>query len=45
MSAYDFDGTGEARGLGIRSEINCFVHPDRLEVTTLPLQTEIIPLL
>lgn len=41
----DFDGSGQAKGLGIRSEVNCIVHPDRLEVTTLPLQTEIIPLL
>lgn len=45
LPTYDFDGTGEAKGLGIRSEINCFVHPDRLEVTTLPLQTEILSLL
>ena len=34
-----------AKGLGIRSEINCFVHADRVEVTTLPLQTEVIALL
>ena len=45
LPTYDFDGAGTAKGLGIRSEINCFVHPDRLEVTTLPLQTEILALL
>jgi Xaa-Pro aminopeptidase len=39
-----FDDSGEAKGLGIRSEINCFVQPGRIEVTTLPLQTEIVPL-
>jgi len=41
----DFDRSGQAKGLGIRSEINCIVHPDRLEITTLPLQKEIVPLL
>ena len=41
----DFDGSGHARGLGIRSEINCFMHPDRVEVTTLPVQTEVRALL
>lgn len=41
---FDFDGSGTHKGLGIRSEINCIVHADRLEVTTLPLQTAIIPL-
>jgi Xaa-Pro aminopeptidase len=40
----DFDGSMPAKGLGIRSEINCFVHEDRLEVTTLPLQGEVIKL-
>lgn len=45
LPTFDFDGAGQARGLGIRSEINCFVHPDGLEVTTLPLQTEILTLL
>ncbi|MEM7537806.1 MAG: M24 family metallopeptidase [Chloroflexota bacterium] len=33
------------RGLGIRSEINCLMHEDRVEVTTLPLQTELVALL
>ena len=32
-------------GLGIRSEINCIVRENEIEVTTLPRQTEIIPLL
>ncbi len=41
----DFDRSGQAKGLGIRSEINCIVHPDRLEITTVPLQKEIVPLL
>lgn len=41
----DFDDSGRARGLGIRSEVNCLVHAGDLEVTTLPLQTEVIPLL
>lgn len=40
----NFDGSAQAKGLGIRSEINCIVHAGRLEVTTLPLQTEITPL-
>jgi Xaa-Pro aminopeptidase len=42
---YDFDDSGESKGLGIRSEIDCYVHPDGVEVTTLPIQTEIRPLL
>ncbi len=41
----DFDGSGLGKGIGIRSEINCFVHPHSLEVTTLPLQTEVLSLL
>ncbi|MCL4859441.1 MAG: M24 family metallopeptidase [Caldilineaceae bacterium] len=36
---FNFDDSPTAKGLGIRSEINCTVHADRLEVTTLPLQT------
>ncbi len=40
----DFDGSGQPKGLGIRSEVNCIVHDGRLEVTTLPYQTELIPL-
>lgn len=38
----NFDGSVQAKGLGIRSEVNCIVHDGRLEVTTLPFQTEII---
>lgn len=45
MPELDFDESGEAKGLGIRSEVNVFIHNDRAEVTTLPLQTEVIPLL
>lgn len=43
IPAFNFDGS--PKGLGIRSEINCVVHPDRVEVTTLPLQTEVKALL
>ncbi len=32
-------------GIGIRSEINCYVSPDKLEVTTLPLQEAVVALL
>ncbi|MEZ4860788.1 MAG: M24 family metallopeptidase [Caldilineaceae bacterium] len=42
---YNFDDSLRAKGLGIRSEINCFVHPDQVEVTTLPLQTAVKALL
>ena len=41
----NFDDSPTPKGLGIRSEINCLVHADRLEVTTLPVQTEVRPLL
>ena len=41
----NFDGSPQPKGLGIRSEINCIVHQGRLEVTTLPLQTEVKALL
>ena len=41
----DFDGSGHNLGLGIRSEINCLATAHGLEVTTLPLQTEIITLM
>lgn len=37
----DFDGSSTTKGLGIRSEINCFVHTDHIEVTTLPLQVSV----
>jgi Xaa-Pro aminopeptidase len=41
----DFDGSGRNLGLGIRSEINCLATATGLEVTTLPLQTEIVTLM
>lgn len=37
----DFDGSDQPKGLGIRSEVNCIVHDDGLELTTLPLQQEL----
>lgn len=40
-----WDDSPTPKGLGIRTEINCFVHPDRVEVTTLPLQREVLALL
>ncbi|MCC6453518.1 MAG: aminopeptidase P family protein [Caldilineaceae bacterium] len=45
MPAFNFDDSPTAKGLGIRSEINCYMHADRVEVTTLPTQTEVRPLL
>jgi Xaa-Pro dipeptidase len=45
MPAFNFDDSPKAKGLGIRSEINCYMHADRVEVTTLPTQTEVRPLL
>ena len=45
MPAFNFDNGPQAKGLGIRSEINCYMHADRAEVTTLPTQTEVRPLL
>ncbi len=41
----DFDGSGRNLGIGIRSEINCLVTESGIEVTTLPLQTEMIVLM
>lgn len=41
----DFDDSGQSKGLGIRSEVNCIVHEGRLEVTTLPFQQELVRLL
>lgn len=40
-----FDPNLGRRGLGLRTEINCLVYADHVEVTTLPLQTEVIALL
>jgi Xaa-Pro aminopeptidase len=45
MPAYTFDDGPAAKGLGIRSEINCLMHADSVEVTTLPVQTEVRALL
>ena len=42
---FNFDDSPTPKGLGIRSEINCYVHEGQLEVTTLPLQTEVKALL
>ncbi|MBK8048200.1 MAG: aminopeptidase P family protein [Anaerolineales bacterium] len=45
LPTFDFDGSPQPKGLGVRSEINCLVHNDRVEVTTLPLQEKVVPLL
>jgi Xaa-Pro aminopeptidase len=45
MPDFNFDDSPAPKGLGIRSEINCYMHADRVEVTTLPVQTEIKALL
>jgi Xaa-Pro aminopeptidase len=42
---FNFDESPTPKGLGIRSEINCYMHEGRVEVTTLPLQTEVKALL
>lgn len=42
---FNFDDSPTPKGLGIRSEINCYMHEGRVEVTTLPLQTEVKALL
>ena len=42
---FNFDGSPTAKGIGLRTEINCLVLPDRVEVTTLPLQKEIVALM
>lgn len=41
----NFDNSPQAKGVGIRTEINCIMHADRVEVSTLPLQTEVPALL
>ncbi|HMN30324.1 MAG TPA: hypothetical protein PKE45_19380, partial [Caldilineaceae bacterium] len=41
----NFDDGPTAKGLGIRSEINCTVHPGGIEITTLPVQQEVAALL
>ena len=45
MPDFNFDDSPTPKGLGIRSEINCYMHEDRVEITTLPLQTAMRPLL
>lgn len=45
MPNFNYDDSPTPKGLGIRSEINCFMHADRVEVTTLPVQTEVKALL
>lgn len=45
LPEFNFDDSPQAKGLGIRTEINCLMHEGRVEVTTLPLQTEVIALL
>ncbi len=42
---FNFDGSPSPKGIGLRTEINCLVLPDRVEVTTLPLQKEIVTLM
>ncbi len=44
LPEFRFAGESGPVGLGIRSEINCIIGPNGLEVTTLPLQTEILAL-
>jgi len=45
LPGLDFDGSGQAKGLGIRTEINCIAHEDSLEIATGPVQTEVVTLL
>ena len=45
LPSYDFDDSGRNLGLGIRSEVNCLVGEGDLEITTLPLQEQIVTLL
>jgi Xaa-Pro aminopeptidase len=42
---FNFDDSAAPKGIGLRTEINCLVLPDRVEVTTLPLQKEIVALM
>ena len=42
---FDFDGSSTPKGIGLRTEINCLVLPGRVEVTTLPVQKEIVTLM
>lgn len=45
LSDFNFDNSPQPKGLGIRSEINCLMHADRVEITTLPVQNHVKPLL
>ncbi len=45
LPSFDFDDSGRHLGLGIRSEVNCLVGERDLEITTLPLQEQIVTLL
>jgi len=45
LPADNFDDSPTPKGLGLRTEINCLVFPDHVEVTTLPLQTDVIALI
>jgi hypothetical protein len=45
LPEFNFDGSATPKGIGLRTEINCLVLPDRVEVTTLPLQKEIAALM
>ncbi len=45
LPSFDFDESGRHLGLGIRSEVNCLVGEGDLEITTLPLQEQIVTLL
>jgi Xaa-Pro aminopeptidase len=45
MPEFSFDDSPTPKGLGIRSEINCYMRPGEVEVTTLPIQSEVRALL
>jgi Xaa-Pro aminopeptidase len=45
LPEFNFDDSPSPKGIGLRTEINCLVLPDRVEVTTLPLQKEIVTLM
>ncbi len=45
LPQFNFDDSAMPKGIGLRTEINCLVLPDRVQVTTLPLQKEITPLM
>lgn len=45
LPEFNFDGSVTPKGIGLRTEINCLVLPKHVEVTTLPLQTEIVTLM